>query len=39
VRLLGAASNAVSFDAVSRYVVPGEVPFEAPGVPHAVLGY
>ena len=28
-----------SFDAVSWFVVPGEVPFEAPGIPHAVLGY
>jgi hypothetical protein len=33
------AGRQASFDAVSWYVVPGEVPFEAPGVPHPVLGY
>lgn len=33
------AGRQASFDAVSWYVVPGEVPFEAPGVARAVLGY
>ena len=33
------AERQASFDAVSWYVVPGEVPFEAPGVAEAVLGY
>ena len=33
------AGRQASFDAVSWWVVPGEVPFDAPGVPHPVLGY
>lgn len=33
------AGRRASFDAVSWFMVPGEVPFDAPGVSHAVLGY